>query len=228
MLALALVSLLVAAPPAAPRAPVRWVTDEAGLLSPRVQAALDQRLEGYQQQTGHQVLVWIGKTSGGEPIELFAERAFREWKVGRAGLDDGVVLFVLADDRTLRLEVGYGLEPTLTDALASRIITERITPLLKAGDADGAISSGVDALITSIGGAPLGPAPEESRFTTSQWVALGVGAVAFLLLLIIRPDLALRLLTLMLFFGRNGRGRGRGGFSGGGGRSGGGGASGRW
>ncbi len=227
MLCLALLSLLAAAPEP-PKTPSRWVTDEAGLLSPRVEAALDQRLEGYQQQTGHQVLVWIGKTTAGEPIELFAERAFRQWKVGRAGLDDGAVLFVFADDRTLRIEVGYGLEPTLTDAVASRIIAERITPLLKAGDPDGAISAGVDALVTTIGGAPLGPAPTTPKLTTPQWVALGVGAVGFLLLLIIRPDLALRLLTLMIFFGRNGRGRGRGGFSGGGGRSGGGGASGRW
>ena len=78
------------------------------------------------------MLVWVGTTTDGEPIEDFAERAFEAWKVGRAGLDDGVVLFVFADDRTVRIEVGYGLEPVLPDAICSRIITERITPLLKA------------------------------------------------------------------------------------------------
>lgn len=223
MLSLALFSLLVASPVKA-TVPLRWVTDGAGLLSPRVVEVLDRRLEGYQQATGHQVLVWVGKTSGGEPIELFAERAFREWKVGRAGLDDGVVLFVLADDRTLRIEVGYGLESTLTDALSSRIINERITPLLTSGDADGAISAGVDALITSIGGSPLAPVAVAPRLTPAQWVGVAAAATAFFLLLIIRPDLALW--VLMVFM--RGRGRGRGGFSGGGGRSGGGGASGRW
>lgn len=221
MLSLALISLLTAAP----AAPSRWVTDGAGLLSPRVVDALDRRLEGYQQATGHQVLVWIGKTTGGEPIELFAERAFREWQVGRAGLDDGVVLFVFADDRALRIEVGYGLEPVLTDAAASTLIVERIAPLLEAGDADGAISTGVDGLITQIGGAPLPPAQAPPSLTTAQWVALAAAGGGFLLLLLIRPRLALRLLSMMVLFGR---GRGRGGFSGGGGRSGGGGASGRW
>ena len=190
VLPLALISLLAAAP-LTPAAPSRWVTDEAKLLSPGIRDALDRRLEGYQQQTGHQVLVWIGKTTGGEPIEMFAERVFREWKVGRAGLDDGVVLFVVAGDRTLRIEVGYGLEPVLTDALSSRIIDERITPLLAAGDADGAISSGVDALITTIGGSPLAPVPATGRLTPAQWVMMAVAATGFFLLLILRPDLRL-------------------------------------
>ncbi|MDP1827687.1 MAG: TPM domain-containing protein [Archangium sp.] len=223
MLGLALLSLLAATPPA----PTRWVTDEAGLLTPSTRLALDRRLEELERSTGHQVLVWIGKTTAGEPIELFAERAFRAWKPGRAKLDDGVVLFVFAEDRSLRLEVGYGLEPILTDAQSSRIINERIAPLLKAGDADGALTSGVEALITTLGGAPAPSAPAPRTLTTPEWVALGAAIIGFLVLLIIRPDLALRLITLMLFLRRGGRGGGTG-FSGRGGRSGGGGASGRW
>lgn len=223
MLCLALISLLAATPPA----PTRWVTDEAGLLTPTTRVALDRRLEELERSTGHQVLVWIDKSTGGEPIELFAERAFKAWRPGRAKLDDGVVLFVFSEDRSLRLEVGYGLEPVLTDAQSSRIINERITPLLKAGDANGALTNGVEALITTLGGAPAPPAPATRTLTTPEWVALGAAVVGFLVLLIIRPDLALRLITLMLFLRRGGR-HGGTGFSGRGGRSGGGGASGRW
>jgi uncharacterized protein len=226
VLRLALISLL-AVSPGTPPSPARWVNDEAGLLSPNTRTTLDWRLEQFEQSSGHQVVVWIGKTTGGEPIESFAERAFKAWKVGRKGLDDGVVLFVFADDHTLRLEVGYGLEAVLPDALCSRIINERIAPQLKAGNADAALSSGIDALISTVGGTPLPGAPPALTLTTPQWVALGVAAFAFLLLLIIRPDLALRLLTLMLFLRRNDRGNGPH-FSGRGGRSGGGGASGRW
>lgn len=226
MLALALFSLLAVAP-GTPPAPTRWVTDGAALLSAPARAALDRRLEGYQQATGHQVLVWIAPSTSGEPIESFAERAFQAWKVGRAGLDDGVVLFVFAQDHTLRLEVGYGLEPVLTDALCSRIINERIAPLLEAGNPDAAVGAGVDALLDTLGGGSLPPVAAPRVLTTSEWVALAMAAVGFLLLLIIRPDLALRLITLMLFLRGGRRDRG-GGFAGRGGRSGGGGASGRW
>jgi uncharacterized protein len=226
VLRLALISLLVVSP-GTPPVPTRWVTDDAGLLSARTRETIDFRLEGYERASGHQVLVWIGKTSQGEPIERFAERAFKAWRVGRAGLDDGVVLFVFAEDHTLRLEVGYGLEPVLTDASCSRIINERIAPVLKSGDADGAVTAGVDAVIATLGAATAPSPPSSPQLTTQQWVAIAVAGFAFLLLLIIRPDLALRLLTLMLFLRRGDR-RGGGGFAGRGGRSGGGGASGRW
>lgn len=223
MLALALVSLLAAAPPA----PQRWVTDEAGLLSPAARQALDQRLEAFDRQTGKQVLVWIGKTTGGEPIESFAAGAFQAWKVGNGKLDDGVVLFVFPEDRSLRLEVGYGLEPVLPDAAASRIIRERIAPQLAAGQPDAAITSGVDAVLAAVGGeASQGPITTP-QLSTPHKIGVGVLVAGFLLLLILRPGLALRLLAMMFFF-RRGGGPGGGGFSGRGGRSGGGGASGRW
>jgi uncharacterized protein len=225
MLTLALVGLL-AASPATPPAPSRWVTDGAALLSPSARASLDSRLEAYQRETGHQVLVWIGTTTGGEPIESFAERAFRAWKVGRAGLDDGAVLFLFAEDRSVRIEVGYGLEPVLPDALCARLIDEQLTPLLKAGEPDAALTNTVEAMLTTIGASGGATQPASPTLTRSQWIALGVGGAGFLLLLIIRPDLALRLLALLLIFRRGGRGGG--GFAGGGGRSGGGGGSGRW
>jgi uncharacterized protein len=106
--------------------PTRWVTDSAGFLSEGARQELDSRLETYQRQTGHHVLVWIGRTTDGIPLEDFTVRAFAAWQVGRKGLDDGLVLFVFSDDRKVRVEVGYGLEGQVPDAIASRIIRETI------------------------------------------------------------------------------------------------------
>ena len=83
------------------------------------------------------MLVWIGDTTGDVPFEEFAVRAFEKWKVGRKGIDDGVVLFFFAKDRKVRIEVGYGLEDKIPDVVASRIIRETIVPHLRAGDPDG-------------------------------------------------------------------------------------------
>ncbi|MBK8574107.1 MAG: TPM domain-containing protein [Holophagaceae bacterium] len=130
--------LYLGAQAATPPPPVRWVTDGSSLLSPSMKDTLDQRLRAYQAGTGHQVLVWIGEGTGGDPLEDWTVRAFAAWKVGRKGLDDGLVLFVFTGDQKVRLEVGYGLEGQMPDILASQIIRETILPRLKAGDADGA------------------------------------------------------------------------------------------
>jgi uncharacterized protein len=107
-----------------PPAPSRWVEDHAGLLSPATRSALDARLEAYEHATGHQVVVWIDKTLGGAPLDDWAVRTFAAWKIGRAGFDDGIAVFVFADDRRIDIEVGYGLDAKLPDATASRIIRE--------------------------------------------------------------------------------------------------------
>jgi len=224
----------------APPRPVRWVTDATGFLSEGARRSLDRQLESYERQSGHQLLVWIGQTTDGVPLEDFTVRAFADWKVGRKGLDDGLVLFIFPGDQTLRIEVGYGLEGQVPDAIASRIIRESIVPQIQAGDRDGAVRAGLAALITAIegrgppgataGGAPStrsGPEREPRPLTLGQMVLFGLGLIAFLILFATNPSLAIYLLFSVLSGGRGG-GRGGGGFSGGGGRSGGGGASGSW
>ncbi|MCM2254202.1 MAG: TPM domain-containing protein [Vicinamibacteria bacterium] len=225
----------------APPTPTRWVTDSAGFLAEATRQDLDGQLETYQRQAGHHVLVWIGRTTGDVPLEDFTVRAFAAWQVGRKGLDDGLVLFVFADDRKVRVEVGYGLEGQVPDAIASRIIRETILPLIQAGDRDRAIRSGVAALLAAIEGAdgavpdsavgPLpargSPAREPGPMGLGQKVVLVLAALAFLVLFATNPSLALYLLFSLLSGGRGGGGGG-GGYSGGGGRSGGGGASGSW
>ncbi len=143
-----------AAETALPPSPARWVTDGAGFLSPAVRDTLDARLQQYQAKTGHQVLVWIGRSTGSQPLEDFTVKAFAAWRVGRKGIDDGLVIFLFADDRKIRLEVGYGLEGQIPDAIASRIINEVMLPRLKGGDRDGAVVAGVDAVVAVIAGEP--------------------------------------------------------------------------
>jgi uncharacterized protein len=122
-----------AADVAIPRSPARWATDTSGFLRPQTVASLDARLHAYQTKTGHQILVYVAPTTGDAPMEDWTARTFRRWKVGRKGLDDGLVLFVFPTDHKVRIEVGYGLEQTVPDATASRIIRESITPKLRAG-----------------------------------------------------------------------------------------------
>jgi uncharacterized protein len=231
-----------AAAPVAPPAPAHFVTDQAQFLSPATAQALDRRLSDYQRGTGHQVLLWIGHTTNGEPIETWAVRTFAAWRVGRQGIDDGVVLFVMADDRKLRIEVGYGLEERLPDIRAARIIREQITPRLKAGDRDGAAQAGVGAILQALGGDGQ-PAAErtpdqapQAHLGLGELIVLGIVGLLLLGFIVTHPGLALLLLTNLGSGGRRsgsgwgggGFGGGGGGFSGGGGRSGGGGASGSW
>jgi uncharacterized protein len=236
LLAASLAAFAAEAPLPAP--PVRWATDEAGFLSAGGLARLDARLEGFERATGNQVLVWIGESTGPTPVEDWAVRTFAAWKVGRRGLDDGLVVFVLAKDRKIRIEVGYGLEERVPDAVASRVISEVIAPRIQAGDADGALDAGVGALLGAIrpdlageGVAPTagGPVRQARRLTPLQLVFAGLLVVGFLILLVTNPGLAFYLLVSILSGGRGGGGGGGGGgFSGGGGRSGGGGATGGW
>jgi uncharacterized protein len=227
-LAMAIATAQAATP--TPDAPTRWVTDHAAFLSPGVTSALDARLGAYADQTGHQLLVYIDRTTGGDPIEDWGARAFQRWRVGRKGIDDGLVLFIFSDDHRLRVEVGYGLEARVPDAVASRIINERIVPQIRAGDRDGAVRGGVDALIAAVGAPPQradGNGASAPPPAIPTW-KLVLGGLMLLLLIgfaVTHPGLA----WLMLMSIGSGRGGGGGGgFSGGGGSSGGGGASGSW
>jgi uncharacterized protein len=230
---------------AVPPAPARWVTDEAGFLSDGVRSSLDSRLEEYQGRTGHHLLVWIGRTTDGIPVEDFTVRAFEAWRVGRKGVDDGLVLFVFPEDRKVRIEVGYGLEAQVPDAIASRIIRDEIAPRIRAGDRDGAILAGVAGLVGAVDGSPSGLAPPPGpggrspaearpqggprRLSASEKIVVGLVVIGFLILLVTNPSLAIYLLFSILSGGRGGGGSGGGGgYSGGGGRSGGGGATGSW
>jgi uncharacterized protein len=135
------------------------VVDQTGTLSSADIAALAQTLESLEARKGSQVAVLIVPTTVPETIEQYSIRVAEAWKVGRKKIDDGALLVVAKDDRHLRIEVGYGLEGSLTDATTKRIIDEDIAPRFKAGDFAGGIAAGVNRMIRVIDGEQL-PAPE--------------------------------------------------------------------
>jgi uncharacterized protein len=244
--ALALMVLLVAPATAAvdstiPPAPPDWVTDAAGVLSAPTRQALDRRLNRYSEETGHQVIVWIGALPDGREMEDWSARAFAAWQVGRKGHDDGVAVFLFPNARKVRIEVGYGLEGQLTDLRSGRIIREQIVPQLQQGNWDGAVTGAVDGVLGTLGGeAGAPPTQDQDRAPAlglfHKIVLLVVGLLV-LGLLVTHPSMAVWLLYSIFSGGGRGGGGfggggfgggGGGGFSGGGGRSGGGGASGSW
>jgi len=215
-----------------PPAPDRWATDLAGFISSGTRADIDSRLAAFERETGHQVLLYIARTTGDIPLEDFAARAFAAWKVGRKGLEDGLILFIFADDRKIRIEVGYGLEAVVTDSIAGRIIDNILVAGIRKGDTDAAVRDAVVSLLETISGKPApGENPPARKRGASEGdvppIFIIIGAIIFLILFITNPRLALWLLYSLLS-GGGGRGGGGGGFRGGGGRSGGGGASGGW
>ena len=153
--AAALAHAQVAVPPLSAR-----VIDLTGTLSGAVVAQIEAKLAALEAQKGSQIAVLMVPTTRPEEIEQFGIRVAAAWKLGRKGIDDGAILIVAKNDRRVRIEVGYGLEGALPDAIANRIITETITPHFRQGDYDGGVAAGVDRMISVINGEPL-PAPKK-------------------------------------------------------------------
>lgn len=134
------------------------VTDLTATLSNEQLTTLDTKLLAFEDKKGSQIAVLIVPTTRPEDIAQFSIRVAEAWKIGRKKIDDGVILLIAKNDRTLRLEVGYGLEGVIPDAIAKRIIAEIITPRFKEGDYFGGINAGVLQLMKLIEGESL-PAP---------------------------------------------------------------------
>lgn len=135
------------------------VTDLTGTLSAEERGALEQSLQAFEREKGSQVVVLLVPTTEPETIEQYSIRVADAWKIGREEPDDGVILIVAKEDRTVRIEVGYGLEGALTDAASKRIIEEAIVPRFRQGDFHGGIVAGVEAITRVIRGEEL-PASE--------------------------------------------------------------------
>lgn len=138
----------------------RRLTDLTGSLTKAEVDALEASLADFERRKGSQIAVLIVPTTQPETIEQYSIRVAESWKLGRKGVDDGVLLLVAKNDRTVRIEVGYGLEGVLTDATSNQIIEDIIVPRFKAGDFAGGINAGVAAIIQVVEGEPLPPAQQ--------------------------------------------------------------------
>jgi uncharacterized protein len=218
------------------------VVDDAGILDEGTRAALTQKLAEFEAKTTDQFVVVTLKSLQGTSIEDFGVVLGRHWQIGQQDKNNGVLLIVAPNERRVRIEVGYGLEGALTDAVSRLIIENGITPRFRAGDFAGGITRGVDDIISVLSGdaeewqaraarRPDTVSPTDSTRNDSIWpviwVVLVVMVVVFTCSMLAGALCAaiLRLLAMLSLVG--GRGS-SGGFSGGGGSFGGGGASGRW
>lgn len=241
-----------------PPKPARYFNDYANAVSPSVGDNLNRELEDFERQTSNQVVVAIfPKMESNSSIEDYANRVFNSWQVGQADKKNGAVLFVFVQDHKMRIEVGYGLEGALPDALAKRILDDEITPRFKNNDFNGGITAGVNAMLAAVKGEYKGTGKtvaERHGNGPSGGVDITDLVVPVFIAFFIITALARTLKKTGTVYTRNGRrvynsspniwwwggggggggfgggfgGGGGGGFSGGGGSSGGGGASGSW
>lgn len=161
-LVLALVCVPAAAQNAAVPTLATRVTDTTGTLDAAAIARIEAPLAALESRKGAQVAVLVVPSTAPETIEAYAVRAFEQWKLGRAGVDDGVLLVVAKDDRAVRIEVGYGLEGAIPDVAAYRVIQEYLVPHFRDGDFPGGIEAAVGALARLIDGEAL-PEPMGSN-----------------------------------------------------------------
>ncbi len=248
---MALTILLIALPAlAAPTFPplTGRVVDNANILSPAVEASLTEKLTALETSSGRQLVVVTLPTLQGYEIEDYGYQLGRAWAIGDKKINDGALLIVAPNDRKVRIEVGYGLEGVMTDALSSVIIQTAILPKFKAGDMEGGVVAGADALVQQLS---LPDDQARANATAAASTARehkSAPPLAFIIFLVVfwviiaslrggrgRGGLA-GALPWIILGGLSGGGRhdsggwggGGGGFSGGGGSFGGGGSSGSW
>lgn len=249
-----LLLVLLAAPAAAalriPPPPDRRINDYAGVLAPADRDRLEQALIAREATSRNQVVVAIFRSLEGESLEDYSIRLAQAWRIGQKGLDNGVIFLVFLDDRKMRIEVGYGLEGSLTDAVSSSILRDVVAPRFRAGQVADGIGAGLDAIDRAIAGTYVRPpdAGKGRRQGDIGWrELLALLFVFFLIVALVTNRMQQAALRRRgwtggstgwggPFIGGGGLGGGwgggggssGGGFSGGGGSFGGGGSSGSW
>lgn len=160
------------------------VNDYANLIAPDQKQRIEAQLAQFEQQTTNQVAVLTVETLNGEDIEGYANRVARAWALGQKGKDNGVLLLVAHKDRRMRVEVGYGLEPVLTDLQSNIIQNEVIIPYFKRGDFGGGIEAGVKAILSTIQGKEVEPAPAQQPTGGGGGGGGGFGFLVFMFFII--------------------------------------------
>jgi uncharacterized protein len=220
------------------------IVDQANVIPAATRNVVEPKLAELETKSGIQLVVATVASLGGEEIEPYANELFRTWKLGEKTKNNGVLLVVAPNERKVRIEVGYGLEGTLTDALSKVIITNAIAPRFKAGDFGDGVSRGVDDIITVLttDSSEWQQRPslrlDHEPSSAGDWILIAL-LIALVTLLIVSPGFRWFFLNVALNIlvnsggsrgggGFSSGGSSGGGFSGGGGSSGGGGASGSW
>ncbi len=158
-----------------PPKPDRYVTDRAGVL--KNPNALNEKLADFERQTSDQILVYVDQHLPPDTtIEQTGSEAMRQWGVGQKGKDNGAILFVFVADRKMRIEVGYGLEGSLTDAKSKWITSTVIKPQFQRGDYEAGITKGVDAILATIHGEPYGGSGRTVRETGARRIVIPLWA----------------------------------------------------
>ena len=246
-LAAALLAFFVLLTPAwaAPKFPALTgrVVDDANILTPQTKADLDQKLAALEQNTSRQLVVVTIPSLGGYEISDYGYQLGRAWGIGQAKLNNGILFIIAPTEHKTRVEVGYGLEPIVTDAFSSVVIQTQVLPKFRKGDFNGGVEAGANALIEQLS---LETSEAEKRAAAAAQTHGqgdgGGGLAGFLVTLVIFIFIARMFggwgLLPFLFMGGGGRGggwsgggggwSGGGGFGGGGGSFGGGGSSGSW
>jgi uncharacterized protein len=221
------------------------IVDQANVIPAATRNAVETKLAELETKSGIQLVVATVSSLGGEEIEPYANALFRTWKLGEKTKNNGVLLLVAPNQHRVRIEVGYGLEGTLTDALSKVIITNAIAPRFKSGDFGDGVSRGVDDIITVLTTdssewqqRPSLRLDNQQSMDVGDWILIAL-LIALVTLLVVSPGFRWFFLNVALNIllnsggsrgggGFSGGGSSGGGFSGGGGSSGGGGASGSW
>jgi uncharacterized protein len=217
------------------------IVDQANVISADAKRTIEPKLADLEAKSGIQLVVATVNSLEGQEIEPYANALFRQWKLGEKAKNNGVLLLVAPNEHRVRIEVGYGLEGTLTDALGKVIITNAIAPRFKTGDFSGGISRGIDDIITVLTTdssewqkRPALRVDNPPASDPVNWLIVLI-VIVVLVLLIVSPgfrwiffNVALDILLSSGSSSGSSGGGGGGGFSGGGGSSGGGGASGSW
>jgi uncharacterized protein len=221
------------------------VVDQANVIPAATRSAIEAKLAELETKSGIQLVVATVSSLDGEEIEPYANQLFRTWKLGEKTKNNGVLLLVASNQRRVRIEVGYGLEGTLTDALSKIIITNAIAPRFKTGDFGDGVSRGVDDIITVLTTdasewqqRPSLRLDNQEAFDLGDWILIAL-LIGLVTAFIVSPGFRWFFLNVVLNILLNSGGSrgggfsgggssGGGGFSGGGGSSGGGGASGSW
>jgi uncharacterized protein len=233
-----------------PPPPAAYFNDYAHVVSPGTAAQLNTTLENFERQSSDQIVVAVfPKMQSDSSVEDYTVRVARSWQAGMKDKNNGAVLFVFVADHKMFVQVGYGLEGVLPDALCKRIIDEQISPRFKAGDFDGGLTAGVTAILAATKGEYKGTGTTVAESHSAQVYQGGsvfgvIFFVIFAIVLVMSVANRLNNFSSLLFWGSgfsSGRsygggfggggfsgGGGGGGFSGGGGSFGGGGAGGSW